>query len=57
MDDLQKRIAELEARACEQDLLALLATDPKVQMSKAETARHLRLEALGLTTGTSVHLK
>ena len=50
MTDRQTRIEELEKRAAESDLLALLATDQDVRIRTAQNARNFRLEALRLMT-------
>jgi hypothetical protein len=50
MTNIQNQIEELEKRASENDLLALLATDPDVRIYMALMARNFRLEALRLTT-------
>ena len=50
MADDQTRIEELEKRAAEKELLALLATDQKVRNRMVLLARNFRLAALKLMT-------
>jgi hypothetical protein len=50
MIENQTRVQELEARAFEKDILALLSTNKEARIQNALVARNLRLEALRLTT-------
>lgn len=48
MSDVQNRIEELEKRACEKDLLSLLASNREVRIRTEQHARNFRLAALRL---------